>query len=58
MAGLLQNFRNTIIAGTVLALIIISGYRMHYGSMDAVFWQAVFRFLHVFVGIVWIGLLY
>jgi uncharacterized membrane protein len=58
MAGLLSNFRNTIIVSVILALIMISGYLMHNGSADVIFWQAVFRFMHVWFGILWIGLLY
>jgi uncharacterized membrane protein len=58
MAGLLSNLRNTLIVSFILALVIIAGYRMHYGSFDAIFWQAVFRWLHVLAGILWIGLLY
>jgi uncharacterized membrane protein len=58
MAGLLLNLRNTLIVSFILALIIIAGYFMHYGSADAIFWQAVFRWLHVLFGILWIGLLY
>ncbi len=58
MAGLLSNLRNTMIVSFILALIIIAGYFMHYGSADAIFWQAVFRWLHVLFGIMWIGLLY
>lgn len=58
MAGLLSNLRNTLIVSFILALIIIAGYYMHYGAPDAIFWQAVFRWLHVLFGIMWIGLLY
>ena len=58
MAGLLANFRNTMIVSFLLALVIIAGYQVHYGSLDAIFWQAVFRWLHTFFGILWIGLLY
>jgi len=58
MAGLLSNFRNTMIVSFVLALIMVAGYMSHYGSTDAIFWQAVFRWLHTFFGILWIGLLY
>ena len=58
MAGLLQNFRNTIIVSVVLSLILVAGYRVHHGSNDAIFWQGVFRMIHVFAGILWIGLLY
>jgi len=58
MAGLLSNLRNTVIVSFILALIIVVGYFMHYGSADAIFWQAVFRWLHTLFGIMWIGLLY
>jgi uncharacterized membrane protein len=58
MAAMLSNLRNTMIVSFILALVIIAGYRMHYGSFDAIFWQAVFRWLHVLFGIMWIGLLY
>jgi hypothetical protein len=58
MAGLLANFRNTMIVSFLLSLVIIAGYQVHYGSMDAIFWQAVFRWMHTFFGILWIGLLY
>lgn len=58
MAGLLANLRNTIIVSLILAIIIIAGYGVHNGGADAIFWQAVFRFIHVLCGIMWIGLLY
>ena len=58
MAGLLSNLRNTLIVAFILALVIIAGYEVHNGAADAIFWQAVFRFLHVTFGILWIGLLY
>jgi uncharacterized membrane protein len=58
MAGLLSNLRNTLIVAFILAVVIIAGYEVHNGAADAIFWQAVFRFLHVTFGILWIGLLY
>jgi uncharacterized membrane protein len=58
MAGLLSNLRNTLIVAFILGLILIAGYEVHNGAMDSIFWQAVFRFLHVTFGILWIGLLY
>jgi uncharacterized membrane protein len=59
MAGLLANLRNTVIVGFVLALIFIAAYFSTYGGhADQIFWQAVFRYLHVLFGIMWIGLLY
>jgi uncharacterized membrane protein len=59
MAGLLANFRNTMIVSVLLALIMIVGFGMHHpGGFDQTFLQAVFRWMHVFFGILWIGLLY
>jgi uncharacterized membrane protein len=59
MAGLLGNFRNTMILSAVLALVMIVALGMHHpGGFDMTFWQAVFRWMHVFFGILWIGLLY
>ncbi len=57
MSGLLANFRNTIIVSVILALVMIAGYYMHAGG-GLIFFEAVFRFMHVFFGILWIGLLY
>jgi len=58
MAGLLSNLRNTMIVSFILAFIIIAGYSMHNGYGPEVFLQAIFRWLHVLFGIMWIGLLY
>jgi uncharacterized membrane protein len=59
MAGLLANLRNTVIVGFVLALIFIAAYFIVYGSVaDQTFWTAIFRWLHVLCGIMWIGLLW
>lgn len=57
MSGLLANFRNTIIVSVILSLVMIAGYYMHAGG-GLIFFEAVFRFMHVFFGILWIGLLY
>ena len=58
MAGLLSNLRNTIIVSVILSIVLIAGYEIHNGAPDAIFWQALFRWLHVVFGILWIGLLY
>jgi uncharacterized membrane protein len=59
MASLLLNFRNTIIASAVLALLFIIAFGVHSpGGFDNIFWVAVFRWVHVLAGILWIGLLY
>ena len=59
MASILLNLRNTIILSLLLAVVMIVGYGMHSPSgFDITFWQAVFRWIHVVFGILWIGLLY
>ncbi len=58
MAGLLSNLRNTMIVSFILALVIVAGYYMHDGGAHQIFWQALFRWLHVVFGIMWIGLLW
>ena len=58
MAAILNNLRNTIIVGLILALIMIVAFASVHGSYDMQLWQAIFRWMHVFFGILWIGLLY
>ena len=59
MAGLLANLRNTVIVSLLLALIFIAAYFSAYGGKtDQIFWIAIFRWLHVICGIMWIGLLW
>ena len=59
MAGFLGNLRNVIIAGVILAIIMIFffGKYSNYGFGKEL-WESVFRWIHVFFGILWIGLLY
>jgi uncharacterized membrane protein len=59
MAGLLANFRNTVIVSLILALVMIFAFgSVAPGGFDQQFWQALFRWMHVFFGVLWIGLLY
>jgi uncharacterized membrane protein len=59
MASLLLNFRNTMIVSLILAAVMIVGFGMHSPhGFDNAFWQALFRWIHVVCGILWIGLLY
>ncbi len=58
MGALLSNFRNTVILSALLAAIMLFAYSHSPHGVDAVFWQAVFRWMHVVFGILWIGLLY
>jgi len=60
MAAILNNLRNTIGVGLVLAVIMLFAFAQlspHHFN-DVTYWQAVFRWIHVFFGILWIGLLY
>lgn len=56
MAKILGNFRLALLIGIVLLAAVMVG--LHRGMMDAAYWTQFSRFLHVFVGILWIGLLY
>ncbi len=59
MGKLLSNFRNTVVLSLVLAGVMIFSFgRIAPGGFDMGFWQAVFRWVHVVAGILWIGLLY
>ena len=59
MTALLANLRNTMIVSFILALIFIAAYFSAYGLVaDQIFWTAIFRWLHVLFGIMWIGLLW
>lgn len=60
MAGLLSNFRNTLIVSLLLAVVMIWAFGVNSGRElgDVEYWQAIFRWVHVFFGILWIGLLY
>jgi len=58
MAGLLSNFRNTFIVGLLLAVVMIWAYSQGPQGTGEAFFVAVFRWMHVFFGILWIGLLY
>jgi uncharacterized membrane protein len=62
MAAILTSLRNTVLAGFVLAIILLvivglvtGGYNLTFGKA---FWLFVVRWLHVISGVLWIGLLY
>src|SRR5580658_2830352 len=59
MAAFLSNLRNVVIAGFVLALIIL-GIRWEQSGvhLDTTFWMFLTRWLHVICGVMWIGLLW
>ena len=60
MSNILQSLNRTVIAGIILAVILfILMYSISGGwQLDTYFWSAVFRYLHVISGVMWIGLLW
>jgi len=60
VSNILQSLNKTVIAGIILAIILfILMYSISGGwQLDTYFWSAVFRYLHVISGVMWIGLLW
>jgi uncharacterized membrane protein len=58
MAAFFSNLRNTVIAGTILALLLVALALKLQGYDQTTFWMAVVRFLHIASGVMWIGLLW
>ena len=60
MSNILESLNKTIICGIILAIILfIFMYLINGGwNLDSYFWSAIFRYLHVLSGIMWIGLLW
>jgi uncharacterized membrane protein len=56
MAKILGNFHLALLIGVVLLAAAMFG--LHRGMMNAAYWAEFARYLHVFAGILWIGLLY
>jgi len=57
MGKILESIQNTVIAGVILALLLLgyqSGWFAEFG-FDSAFWA---RYLHVLSGVMWIGLLW
>ncbi len=58
MATILSSLRNTVIAGFVLAALLIIHYAQNGGAFDHYWGAFILRYIHVLSGIMWIGLLY
>ena len=56
MAKILGNFHLALLIGILLLIAAMVG--LHQTSMDKTYWVEFLRFLHVWAGILWIGLLY
>jgi uncharacterized membrane protein len=58
VAAFLGNLRNVVIAGFVLAILLVVLYAAMGGTIDDMFWAFVVRWLHIASGVMWIGLLW
>jgi len=61
MAAILTKLSSTIIAGFVLALVlllILAGWYKAGAAFDLPWWSFFFRWLHVLSGVMWIGILW
>ena len=61
MSNILVSLNRTIIAGIILAILlfIIMAFKNNGNDFSTTeFWSAIFRYLHVLSGIMWIGLLW
>jgi len=60
VSNILQSLNRTVVAGIILTIVLfIIMYSISGGwYLDTYFWSAIFRYLHVLSGIMWIGLLY
>jgi uncharacterized membrane protein len=56
MAKILGNFHMALVIGVILVIAAMAG--LHREAMDTNYWVQFLRYLHVFCGILWIGLLY
>ena len=61
MANILQDLRNTVVAGIGLTIVMILIVLAWHGTglgFDAAWWAFLLRWLHVLSGVMWIGLLW
>src|SRR3954453_7048721 len=58
MAKILGNFHLALLIGVVLLLAAMFGFHGDLLGSGAGYWAGFFRYLHIFAGILWIGLLY
>ena len=60
MSNILQSLNKTIFTGFILAILLFVLMFSISGGwfLDTYFWSAIFRYLHVLSGIMWIGLLW
>ena len=57
MAGILSSLSKTLIAGFLLLVFIVAIFG-NVSFVEPAWWAFAFRWLHVMVGVMWIGLLW
>jgi uncharacterized membrane protein len=57
MGKFFENLHRVLVAGLVLAIVVLL-LRHPDQLSDRGFWTGIFRWIHVFTGVLWIGLLY
>ena len=57
IAKILLNLRHAVIAGFVLAALLVGIYCAYPDFDGRLFWPVAVRWLHVISGVMWIGLL-
>jgi uncharacterized membrane protein len=57
MGKFFENLHRVLVAGLVLAIVVLL-LRHPDQLSDRGFWTGIFRWIHVFAGVLWIGLLY
>lgn len=58
MAKILGNFHVALLIGIVLLLAAMFGFHADLLGSGTAYWSGFFRYLHIFAGVLWIGLLY
>ncbi|HEY2892071.1 MAG TPA: urate hydroxylase PuuD [Dongiaceae bacterium] len=58
MKNPLENLHKTLGLGVILALLVFLLLGHYNAASGTLFWLFLFRYIHVFFGILWIGLLY
>lgn len=58
MAAILTSLQRTVIAGFVLAVLLLIIFMSQDVALDYAFWTFFMRWLHVLSGVMWIGLLW
>ena len=58
MGAILENLTRTVIAGVVLAILLLVMFMVYGGALDSTFGKYLWRYAHVLSGVMWIGILW